>query len=252
MSDDEIKEVQKGLEGKRDSLQAILQDARKVRVSLQLSNIDKYRDFLQRLGELSFAFGAAILPLVLVTHKDGDIPYLGYVIVGVCIYLINGLLSLWRSKDILERNGDDTPYIGLDEEIRTYPVIHAHNKLLFDLENEKYQKEYKSASLAYLKWAPEAATTKILKPSLWLDVLLIAFVVASFLIVRVLWPYDDRLYWISFAVLLIIMAILTKVSYGRSSKSQLELNNKRKKLARIKKKYQDWHNKNVFKEEPEE
>lgn len=247
MNEAEKKEVSEGLTDARNNLQAGMSKARDMRVDLQLANIDKHREFLQKVGELSFTFGAAIIPLIIVTNANKNIKSIVYVFVGVALYLLNGLLAFWKSKAIMERNADDAPYVGLDEEIHTYPVIHAHNKLLFDLENKEYQEEYRQASLATLEWAPTALPTKKPKVSVWLDVLLIDFVVASLLIVRAVWPYSNLLYWIVFAAVVVFMAALTVVSYVKSWQSQVLLQAKREKLAEIKAEYQRWHNSTILK-----
>ncbi len=244
MDKEEEKEVKTGLAAKRDELQKTMSQARHQKANLQLANIDKYRDFLQKLGELSFVFGAAIVPLIIVSNPD-KVNHLEFV-VGAGLYLLNGLLALWRSKQILERNADDAPYIGLDEEIHTYPVINAHNKLLLEHENKNYQKEYVKASLDFLNWATNDTPQSQPRISLWLDALLINFVIASLFIVRAAWPYSSKLYWAVFAVIAICMVTLTIVSYIKSWQSQKRLIAKRKDLADIKFEYQKWHNKTIL------
>lgn len=250
MTEAEKKEVLQGLTDKRDDLQAMMHEARGMRVGLQLGNIDKHRDFLQKIGELSFTFGAAIIPLVIVTNANKKIKFIAYVFIGVAVYLLNGLLALWKSKQIMERNADDAPYVGLDEEINTYPVINAHNKLLFDLENETYLEEFRQTSTQFLEWAPTALATKKPKVSVWLDLLLINFVLASLFIVRAVWSYSALLYWGIFAAILVFMIALTVISYIKSWQSQVLLQTKREKLATIKADYQQWHNSTVLKNKP--
>lgn len=247
MTSEEKKQVLQGLAHSRDVLQETMRKAREQRVTLQLGNIDKCRDFLQKLGELSFAFGAAIIPLIIVTHAGDKIRSLPYVLIGVALYLLNGLLALWKSKLILERNADDAPHVGLEEEIYTYPVIHAHNKLLFDLENMEYLEEYRSTSLAVVEWAPTATKGEKPRISLWSDLLLINFVVASILIIKAVWAYSTLAYWIIFAVAVLLMVVLTIISYMRAWKNQLQLKSKREKLAAIKAEYQKWHNDHILK-----
>lgn len=245
MDKEEEKEVKAGLAAKRDELQKTMSQARHQRATLQLANIDRYRDFLQKLGELSFVFGAAIVPLIIVSNPD-KVNHLGFVVAGVGLYLLNGLLALWRSKQILERNADDAPYIGLEEEIHTYPVINAHNKLLLEHTNKDYQKEYVKASTDFLNWATNDAPQSQPKISLWLDALLINFVIASLFIVRAAWTYSSKLYWTVFAIIAVSMVVLTIISYIKSWQSQKQLKTKRKNLADIKRKYQEWHNKTIL------
>lgn len=240
-------ESKKALEAKRDELQKIMSEARKQRADLRLENIDKYVVFLQKLGELSLLFGAAIVPLIIVGHSDTNkVQHLDFVIIGVGLYLLNGLVSLWRSKHIFERNADDAPYVGLDEEIHTYPIINAHNKLLFELYNKDYQEEYRQASINFLEWAHNGTTLPKPRVSVLLDVLLINFVIASLLVVRAAWPYPVSIYWWSFGVISLFVVALTVISYIKSWQSQVILENKRKTLADIKAKYQEWHNKTIL------
>lgn len=249
MTEDEAKEVKTGLQAKRDELQQAMHEARDARVKLQLGNMDKHRDFLQKIGELSFVLGAAIAPVILATHASEKVDHLGFVIAGAALYLLNGLLALWRSKEMLERNADDAPFVGLNEEIHTYPLIHAHNKLLFDLDDETYREEYRKTSLEAVdglnSLQPDQTRPKV---SLWLDALLANFVLASLLIARAVWPqHATWVYWLIFGVALTTIAVLTVIGYMRAWKSQLLLQTKREKLAAIKAEYQEWHNTNILK-----
>lgn len=247
MTSDEEKEVKQGLAEKRDELQRTMSEARGQRSALQLGNIEKYKDFLQKLGELSLTFGAAIIPLIIVTSTDKQINYLGFVIAGVALYLLNGLFALWRLKEVFERNAGDAPHVGLEEEIHTYPVIHAHNKLLWDLDDKAYQAEYFKASSDLLAWAPVALKNEKPKISIWLDVLIVNFVIASMLVVRAAWPYPAFIYWILFIVVLVLMIVLVAVGYAKAWKNEILLQTKREKLAEIKAEYQLWHNANILK-----
>jgi hypothetical protein len=248
MDKKEQEEVKTGLATRRDELQKTMSEARHQRATLQLANIDKYRDFLQKLGELSFVFGAAIVPLIIVSNPD-KVNHLGFVVVGVGLYLINGLLALWRSKQILERNADDAPYIGLEEELYTYPIINVHNKLILELENKDFQEEYVKTNLEFLNWATQDTPESQPKVSLWLDGLLINFVIASLFIVKAAWIYPTKLYWVVFFVIAASMVGLTVYGYIKSKQSQTRLETKRKKLAAIKSDYQKWHNKTILGEE---
>lgn len=251
MNDEETKDVLKSLETSRNGLQKQLSDARNMRANLQLSNIDKYREFIQKMGELSFIIGAAIVPVVIVRGSD-KVSNLGFVLAGVGLYLLNGVLSLWHVKSVLERNADDIPFIGLNEEINTYPIINAQNKLLFDIRNNNYQKEYKDANLNCIKYAQEPENDKT-KPdskiSFWIDILLTIFVIASLLVAKAVWIFSDLAYEITFATVILLMILLGLISYIKTLQNQMNLKLKQNELAHIKKDYQDWHNKTIFKKD---
>jgi hypothetical protein len=236
MKPDEEKEIKEGLAASRDQLQGIMADARRERADIRLSNRDKFRAFQQKLGELSFTFGAAIVPLVIVTHATKDIKHLTYVLIGVALYLLNGLVAMWRTKSLLEQDADDAPHIGLDEEIMTYPVINALNKLLYDLSNEDYQQEYVNAQ----QQIPRAIPSEKSKANFTGDMLLLTFIAASLLVIRPVWPYTSWAYWVVFAVVIVFVAALAALSYVRTRENRLKLKAKRDKLNEIKTGYQQW------------
>jgi hypothetical protein len=240
MTSDEEKEIKEGLTSTRDNLQSVLGEARKLRSEIRISNRDRFREFQQKIGELSFAFGAAIVPLVIVTHANESIKDVTYVLVGVTLYLLNGLTAMWRTKTILEQDADDAPHIGLEEEITTYPVIYGLNKLLFDLDNTDYQQEYLEAQQAVPRTTPTESGKVKVKANFTGDGLLLVFVVASLLVTRPVWPYKSWIYWLVFAAVILFVLILAGLSYLRTWKNQINLNQKREKLAGIKSEYEKW------------
>ncbi len=246
MTEAEKENALKGLSHTRDNLQKIMSEARNKRAELSLSNREKYNDYLQRLGEVSFIIGAAIVPLVIVSHAKIEIDHIAYVLVGVCFYLINGFLALWITKDRIEQDADDAPHIGLDEEIATYPIINAINKLLYELEDKEIQKEYWSATNVDLLKATNSVERKA-RISFWLDILLVNFVVASLLVVRAAWPYGDLIYWLTFAAILLSLLSLALKSYKRAIINQGLLHQKRMQLQSIRAKYEEWFNNAVMK-----
>lgn len=248
MNKEETSEVLEALASKRDQLEQHMVRAREMRSKLRLDNIDKYKDFLQKIGELSFVIGSAIVPIIIVSGAD-KVSNLGFVLTGVGLYLLNGFLSLWLAKSVLERSVDDAPFVGLEEEIHTYPIIHAHNKLLFDLNNKDYQEEYRKTSLELIEWAQvtgDEQRGKKIKVTIWLDALLAVFVVASLLVAKTVWSSSDKLYWTAFALVFLIMTVITAVGYVRARQNQTTLKSKSEELAKIKRDYQDWHNKNIL------
>jgi archaellum biogenesis protein FlaJ (TadC family) len=243
MTSEEEKEIKEGLQASRDTLQATLSEARHMRAEIGISNRDKSREFLQRVGELSLTLGAAIIPLVLITHAGKDISHITFALAGVALYLVNGLVVLWKTKTLLEQDADDTPHIGLDEEIFTYPVINALNKLLYDLRDKNFQQEYKQAQQAAPRTVPSQTGNEETRASFIIDILLTNFVIASLLITRTVWPYSSSAYWLIFVVILLFIALLVWASYKRTAENQAKLRDKHKKLAEIKGAYQEWEQK---------
>lgn len=243
MTSEEEKEIKEGLQATRNNLQNIMSEARHQRAEIRLSNRDKAREFLQRVGELSFTLGAAIIPLVLITHAGKDIRHITFALAGVALYLLNGLVALWKTKTLLEQDADDAPHVGLDEEISAYPVINALNKLLYDLHDEGYQQEYKQAQQAVPRTVTSQTGKEKTRASFIIDILLTNFVIASLLITRTVWPYSASAYWFVFIVILLFIAILVWTSYKRTSENQAKLRDKHKKLAEIKGAYQEWEQK---------
>ncbi len=244
MTEDEKEKIQEGLQARRNELQRNLAEARKQRAELQLKDIDEYRFFLQKVGQLSLLLGAAIIPLVIVNNSK--VTFLDFVLLGTTLYLTIGILAFWRSKGIFEKNADYSPYIGLEEEIKIYPIVYAHNKLLSDIENKTYLEEFRSTSTALLAWNSTQAQENNPKVSIWLDLLLLGFAIASLLIVRPLWPYGDIAYWIAFLIVILGITIFISIGYMRSWKNQVILIEKQKELGKIKSEYQKWHNDNIL------
>ena len=242
MNNDKNKEAFEGLRDSQNELQKELSDARNMRVNLQLGNIDKYQKFVQKIGELSFAVGAAIVPVVIVRGSD-KVSNLCFVLVGVGLYMLNGILSLWHAKNVLETNVNDTPFIGLDEEIYTYPVIYAISKLLLDYNNKDYQEEYKKMCLSCIKKNQEQENcekTKRSKIDSWIDVLLADFAIASLLVAKAVWIFGNLIYWITFTAIILLIILLGTVSYIKTWQNQVNLKLKQEKLVDIKSVYQNW------------
>jgi uncharacterized membrane protein YqjE len=245
MTDEQKREIAQSLTEQRDNLQQTASEARKMRAELRLKNRDKQIDFLQKLGELSFAFGGAIVPVIIISHTTDTVSHLPYVLVGVAIYILNGVVALWQVKARIEQDADDTPFVGLDEEILAYPVANALNKVISDLGNDDYKKEYWEAVNKVTN--QEASVDKTFKPkaSFWLDIAILDFVVASLFVIRAVWQYGDVWYWLLFAVSVLLIIALIVVSYIRTIKNQFSLQMKREELQKIRNDYQTWLNSTI-------
>lgn len=248
MTSDEKKEVLQGLTEQRDNLQQTMNEAHHTKAKLMLQNREKQAEFLQKLGELSFTFGAAIVPIIIISHSSNKVTHLPYVLVGVAIYILNGLVALWQLKAKLEKDADDTPFVGLDEQIMAYPVINSLNKLLLDVDNEDYQKEYwQAANNATKSDATDSTASTKPKANFLLDLVILDFVIASLFVIRAVWSYGTAWYWVAFSLTILFIIALTTLSYIRTIKNQFKLQTKKATLQKIRAGYQDWFNKKVGK-----
>ena len=226
-------------------LQLISHSVDETKMNLLLQNRESQRRFLQKVGDLSFVFGAAIVPVIVASKSKEEIDSFWLVLVGVGLYLINGFIALWKNKSLIEQDANDIPYVGITEEIKIRPVINSLRKLVFNSENVSYRNEYISASLNATALTEESLGKKE-KINFWPDIVTINFVIASVFIVKAVWSFNDWIYWIIFAGALIFMLSLTAISYVRSRESQIRLAQKKKELQKIDKEYKDWHNQNVL------
>ena len=228
----------------RDGLQKIVNEGRRTRTGLQLKARERYIDFLQKLGELSFTFGGALIPLIVVTGSRKDIKTPALVLLGAALYLTNGVLAFWLTKTMIELDGDDAPHVGLDEEIAVFPLIYAKNKLLLEPNNVEHLNDHAQAEWALTNEPEERAKQK--RPSVWTDVLLFNFVVASVLVAGTFWPYGRPWYWLTFGLTVVTMVVLIGLDYKRALGNRKRLVVKRQKLAKIRAGFSEWRSMKFF------
>lgn len=239
-------DVIKTLAPDRDNLQAQLNEIRDLRMQLSLKNRDQQREYLMKLGELSFIFGAAIVPVVIVSgNKVSNLPF---ALVGAGLYLLNGLLALWRCKIIMYQDAEDVPQVGLDQELLLEPLIYAYNKLLHDPSSDSYRNEYINAEKNMLD--TNLATQQ--KPrkthvDLSADLGIYGFIAATLCIARTVWPFPGCTFWDVVVVFVLVVAIRLIVGYFQVRKAQRTLQDKRDVLTANRAKYQEWHNRQVLK-----
>jgi hypothetical protein len=243
---EEEKEIKKGLTETRNNLQEILADGRKTRAEIRIDNLKSHKEFLQKIGDLSFAFGAAIIPVLIAAHAKFNVNHIVFIFIGVFIYLLNGMLALLRIKFLLERDANDAPHIALNEEVQTYPVINALNKLILDLNNEEYQQEYIKAQ-AIVTEGDKGIPKKVSRIDFTSDIAVTLFVLASLFVVRSAWPFHLWIFWIFFAVVITLVIIQAVISYVRVRENSIKLTAEHKKLKSIRDGYQDWYNREVLK-----
>ncbi len=230
----------------RDKLQAQLNKIRELRMNLGLSNRDKRREYLMKIGELSFIVGAAITPAVIVSGNK--ISFLSFALLGAGLYLLNGLFALWRCKTLLYQDAEDVPEVGLDQEIMLEPVAHSYNKILYSPSTKEYQDEYLTASKELLDQNSESQK-QIWRASIdfWADLVLFGFMFATIIIARTIWPFTELNYWIVLTTFVVLAAFTLTFGYYKTREHRLKLEYKHEKLAENRLRYQDWHNREVLK-----
>ena len=82
-----------------------------------------------KIGELYLLVGAAIAPVIIVI--DDKLQFCEFAMIGAGLYMLNGILALWRCKTLLYQDAEDGPQIGITEETLLQPVIHAHKWIQF-------------------------------------------------------------------------------------------------------------------------
>lgn len=253
MTDDEAKhqweeEVIRQLKPERDKMQSQLDDIRDMRMNFQLANREKRREFLMKIGELSLLVGAAIAPIIIAT--DNKLQFREFAMVGAGLYLLNGILALWRCKTLLYQDAEDGPQIGLTEETLLQPVIQAHNKLLFDPSSKTYQDEYIEVSkgLTDEGLALEGQKQKA-RLDLWADMAIYGFGLATLLVARTIWPFEQVWYWEMLLGFALLVCVLLLVGYRHARKTRAAIEQKLKRILDQRKKYQEWHNKEVFRKQ---
>ncbi|MDR0463306.1 MAG: hypothetical protein LBG64_03750 [Pseudomonadales bacterium] len=204
------------------------------RKDLMIDSLKRHRGLIQKIGELSFVFGAAVTPIIIVNGTD-EINNLAFVLFGICLYLLNGILSIWHIKDMLEEDGKNAPLVGIDMEIIINQMINAVGKLISNPKNKTYYEEYKNANLNYIHYQKEIINRKKLKfaISCWTDILLANFVVASLFVVKTLWIFDTLYYWAIFVAILLIMLAATINSFIKIADGWKILRNKQNKLSSL-------------------
>jgi len=225
---------------KRDSLQNTMNESRSMRAQIKLTVRGNYRDFVQKIGELSFLLGAAIIPLLL-TRSNETASHINYLLIGVGIYLLNGIVALWWTKTHIETDGNDARLVSLDEQLSIYPLTNALNKLIHDPASKEYRSEYEQAKVATVS---VPIPTESNKPSFTADLVLTAFIIASLLVIRSAWPYEVSIYWGSFAAILLITTASILASYIRALQSTSTVAIKQATIDIIKSEFHKWRDRN--------
>lgn len=233
------------LSQERDKLQLQLEEIRSSRMQLKLKSRDDRRAYLQKLGELSFIFGAAISPILVVSSND--ISFKIFAIAGVVIYLVSGLLAMWRCRTLVYQDAEDSPAVGIDAEIELQPIIHSYNKLIKDPSSNEYIQEYKDAThqAAQTLTASLHKTAKArIDPTI--DIVLYGFILATLLILRTQWPFSDAFYWVGLASFGVVAIFLLLKGYYDTKLTAQALEQKQNEIRDAREKYQRWHDREIL------
>lgn len=242
MAEDEKAKI---LSRESNKLQARLDEIRNLRMQLTLKSRDDRRAYLMKLGELSFIFGAAIVPILVVSNND--ISFKTFAVSGVAVYLISGLLAMWRCKTLIYQDAEDSPTVGVDAEIQLQPIIQSYNKLISNPSSSEYIKEYQDSSYqatqALTKTSNETAKSRI-DPTI--DLVLYGFIFATLLVLRTQWPFSEVFYWIGLAVFAVIAVVVSTRGYCEAKLARQALEHKREKIVESREKYQKWRDTEVL------
>lgn len=245
MSPEEKAETLNHLLEERGNYQSILSEMRKDRMEKRLSAQTEFDQYSNRIGELSLAVSAAITPVMIISNNQIDNK--GFLIAGIISYLIVGMAALFRVKRSIEDKVDNYSKIGIDLENDIEKITNNINKLIWDIDNTKYQKEYINSKKSFIENHTNTERP-VIKTSYALDWLVGGFLVATFLSFRVVWPDSGALYYcLTGMATLILFALLTLNSSKRSQKLQQERQNFEEEYDKTRSLYLQWQDKEVFK-----
>ena len=244
LTDDQRSEITDFLVKERDSNQQVINEARHYHAERQANSGEQYLNFITKVAELSLLIGAAIGPVIIATRADIGQPI--FVFLAVVIYLGNGVLAIWKAKDIVEKQLDSfAPETLHGFESDVLPLNLAINKLIWKSDNRDYVDEYLEKKFSFLE---NNAESKIIKKpvNFWLDIFAANFVWASLLLLRTLWPFSPNSYWISFAVLTLVMLLLINASYIQARERVIKNQSNTEKLNALKREHVEWQKREVF------
>lgn len=220
----------------QEGLSQSLNEMRKERKDLKVKNIEERRGFIMKMGELSFIFGGAVIPLL---RDFANGPTSVYLFTAIGLFILNGLVALWKSKTILEQDAGDINCLGLEEEAEVESYKLVLQKLINFPEEEAYVREWLTAreSLVGSFTNPEQKQGPI---SFLLDGFVAIFVFGSALLTRVIWPFQQDAFLWSLAALAVLMGFLIVCSYFFARESRLMLTAKSERLKKVNAERAEW------------
>lgn len=245
MTDDEKNKLIDHLIKENESTNESLNQARQSHFE-QLSGKQKqFLDFTVKIGELSLIVGSAISPIIIASKAEINQPI--FIFLAVLIYLFNGIIAIWRAKDIVEKQLDAyAPGAFHKLELDVLPMEFSANKIIVYPENQPLKDDYLKERLKFLD---ENAETSIPKNQVdfSLDIFSLNFVIASLLLVKIIWPFNVIIYWTIFLVVVLIVLSLIIKSYIEARERAIYGECNTEKLNEMKREHLEWQKENVFK-----
>ncbi|KKQ32020.1 MAG: hypothetical protein US49_C0020G0002 [candidate division TM6 bacterium GW2011_GWF2_37_49] len=240
------KQIREFLSSELKGSQKILNDLRRERLDKTLSAIEKRDKFSIRIGELSLAIAAALTPILVIAGQP--ISNKEYLIIGLLIYLVTGLVTIFNTKRCLEDELDTISSMGIDLERDVERINHITSKLIFDPDNSTYKQEYVKNTKEFIR---NLTTIKKRSDNInyYLDFITVGFLIATISCARAVWSFSEISYWITASLFLVGLIIVTIKSAFKAKERQLGKNYLQKELDKENNEYTDWYSKNVLKDE---
>lgn len=246
MNNADKESLKKSLENERNFNQKTLNEMRKERAEKSRTALNKSNNLSSRLGEISFAVAAALTPVLIITSNN--INNKEYLIAGLIIYLLTGSYSVFKSKFSVESEISSFMGMGLETEKDISDINNTINKILWDIDNKDYHKEYVAKREGFLTKSKKIGEKrKDNKMDYSLDIILSGFIVATMTALKSVWVYDENYYWYLFCTVIIILIILACVSTWASNENLVEQIALEDEMNEQNSEYLEWRDKNVFK-----
>jgi len=234
----ESKELLNFLDSESKSINETLSSARDFHYNQLNENLKQFLGFNIKLGELSLIVGAAIGPVIIAASEEVSQPV--YVFLAIILYLANGIFSIWKAKDSVEKQLDAySPSILHKLESDIYPLVFAIDKLRFDPKNQEYIDEFSYQRAKYLEDNTEIEIPKK-NINFTLDINVLIFVLASVFLIRTVWPFGTIIYWVFFTFIILFVFGLIVKSYIQAKERSVQNACNTKKLNELKRTHIEW------------
>jgi len=234
----EPEELLSFLDNESKSITNTLNEARNFHNDHLSESFKQFLNFNIKLGELSLIVGATIGPIIIVSNKDISQPI--YLFLAIILYLINGVFSIWKAKDSIEKQLDAfSPSIMHRLESDIYPMFFSIDKLRFEPKNQEYIDGFTNSRAIFLE---DNTGTEIPKKNIdfTLDINVLFFVLASVLLIRTIWPFSIIGYWIFFLCIVLFVSGLILKSYIQARERAIQNACETKKLNEMKRAHVNW------------
>ncbi len=227
------------LVSERDKVQADIIERKKRRITFIIDNTEKGEDYISRLGEISLAFVALVVPIIAITDSFDKIRRPELLFVGTGVYLLVGIFSMLKRKSRLESEATNLPGAGIDVDINAVQIHNALNKLISHPREKRYCDEYVQSKLNYLNRTEKKGEEKS-RIDYSLDIAFGGFLLATSIIIGLLWPYSI-LFYVGIVLTILIGYLIYLVINTRSvMKLICESDEQNKRLAEVEAGYVEW------------